>query len=124
MARPIILHTRLAHTDETDAIIRAGYRHLVPVVEIAAMLGCTTRAVYQRAFKLGLADRETARRRPATPNQRESGRRLNKRATLYWREYMAWCPPDRRDEYRKFRRKVGATEARRIIEADLRRAAA
>lgn len=34
-------------------------------------------------------------------------------------QYMAWCPEDRRAEYQKFRRKLGATEARRIIEADM-----
>lgn len=32
---------------------------------------------------------------------------------------MAWCPVERRDEYQVMRRKVGAVEARRILEADM-----
>jgi hypothetical protein len=31
---------------------------------------------------------------------------------------LGWCPVERLDEYRKLRRKVGAVEARRIIEAE------
>jgi hypothetical protein len=37
------------------------------------------------------------------------GRKLSNR-------WLAWCPPERREEYQKFRAKVGAPEARRIIE--------
>lgn len=32
---------------------------------------------------------------------------------------MGWCPVERRDEYQQLRRKVGAAEARRVIEADI-----
>ncbi len=32
---------------------------------------------------------------------------------------MAWCPEDRREEYRRLRQQFGAAEARRMIKADL-----
>ena len=46
------------HTDQTDAIIRAGYAANRPVREIAAELGATKNVVVGRAFRLGLSSAE------------------------------------------------------------------
>ena len=42
-----------------------------------------------------------------------------KAATRRAERNMAWCPPERRADYQKFRKQVGAAEARRIIEAEM-----
>ena len=50
------------HTDQTDAIIRAGYAANRPVREIAAELGVTKGAVIGRARRLGLSDSQIRER--------------------------------------------------------------
>jgi hypothetical protein len=52
--------------------------------------------------------------RSHSPECRER-RRLARQETM-----LGWCPPERRDDYRfLLRKKVGAAEARRIIEAEI-----
>lgn len=91
------------------------------------------RAQKQRQSLAGMSDDERERRR-------EQGRRLTREvltgerwAKSQTREVrqdvgrqntertLGWCPPDRRDEYRRLRKSLrySAAEARAIIEADL-----
>jgi len=66
----------------------------------------------------------SGRRLRADYNASEAGQAANraKRASVGQKareRMLAWCPADRRDEYTKLREKIGAPEARRMMEADI-----